>query len=105
MSLDVIKICVDEETSRESQKDNEWHGCGKSEVIETNIKCTTQVEVEILEYFKLLDMRNNDRNAVTKKVNTEVSQLYLISTTAQNQKLSEANPRLLQLLEWTLSWH
>ena len=86
MSLDVNKICLDQEQdipnsrekSRKSQSVTEWCRCGKCGVIDTNVECLNYGKVEALGYFQLLDMRYDDRNAVTGRVSTIVAQLYLI---------------------------
>ena len=52
-------------------------------VTDTNVKCLSCGEVEALGYFQLFDMKNDDRNVVTEKVNKTVLQLYLISTPAK----------------------
>ena len=91
VSLDVNKICIDEEQdipntrekSRKSQSVTEWCRRGKCGVMDTYVKCLSCCKVETLGYFQLSDMRHHDRNAVTKRVNTTVLQLYLIWTPAQ----------------------
>ena len=44
----------------------------------TNVECLTCDEVEALGYIQLPDMRYDDTNEVTERVNATVLQLYLI---------------------------
>ena len=49
----------------------------------TNVEYLSCREVEALGYFQLSNMRYDDKNMVTERVNTTVLQLYLIWTLAQ----------------------
>ena len=51
--------------------------------MDTNVECMSFGEFEALGYFQLLDMRYNDRNAVTERVGETAMQFYLIWTPAQ----------------------
>ena len=44
----------------------------------TNVEYLSCREVETLRYFQLSNMRYDDKNMVTERVNTTVLQLYLI---------------------------
>ena len=44
----------------------------------TNVEYLSCREVETLGYFQLSNMRYDDKNMVTERVNTTVLQLYLI---------------------------
>ena len=52
-------------------------------VMHANIVYLNCGEVEVLGYFQLSDMRQDDRNVITEKVSTTALQLYLIATPAQ----------------------
>ena len=86
LSLDVNKVCFDEEQdipntrekSRKRQSLAEWCRCGKCGVMDANVEYLSCGEVETLGYFQFTGMKYNDRNAVTEKVSKTVLQLYLI---------------------------
>ena len=48
---------------------------GKCGVMDTNVECLICDEVEALGYFQIMDMRYDDRNAVTERISTAVLQL------------------------------
>ena len=50
---------------------------------DANIVYLSCGEVEVLGYFQLSDMRQDDRNVITEKVSTTALQLYSIATPAQ----------------------
>ena len=91
VSLDLNEVCFEEEQdipnasekSRKSQIVTEWCRCGKWDKMHANVEYLSCGEVEVLGYFQLSDIIYNDRNVVTKIVNTTVLQLYLIWTPAQ----------------------
>ena len=49
----------------------------------TNVERLRSGEVEALGYFQLSNLRDDDRNVVTKSVSTTFLKLYLIRTPAQ----------------------
>ena len=46
--------------------------------MDTNVECMSFGEFEALGYFQLLDMRYDDRNAVTERDGETAMQFYLI---------------------------
>ena len=66
------------EKPRKSRSVTEWCRCRKCGVMITNVECLTCDEVEALGYIQLPDMRYDDTNEVTERVNATVLQLYLI---------------------------
>ena len=76
VSLDVSKVCFDEEQdipnthekSRKSQSVSECLGCGKCGAVDTNVECLSSGKVESLGYFQLSDMRCDDRNWSPKEL-------------------------------------
>ena len=71
------------EKSRKSLGVTEWCRCEKYEVMDTNLECLSCGGMEALGYILISDMRHDDRNAVTERVNITVLQLYIIWTGAQ----------------------
>ena len=91
VDLDVNEVSFDEEQdipnthvkSRKCQSVSEWCRCGKFGIMDTNVECLSCGEVEAFGYSQLLNMRYDDRNAVTEIVSTTVLQLFIIWTPAQ----------------------
>ena len=80
MSLDVNKVCFDEEQdipntrekSRKSQSVTKWCRCGKCGVMNTNVERLSCGKVEAVGYFELSDMVYDKSNAIIEKVSTTV---------------------------------
>ena len=77
VSLDVNEVCFavqdipnTHEKLMKSQSVTELCRCGKSDVMHANVECLSCGEVVKLRegYFQLSDMRYDDRNVVTERV-------------------------------------
>ena len=95
------------ENQQKNQNVTEWYRCDKCWAMDKNVECLRCHEVEVFEYFELLDIRYRDMNAVTQrfesclwnssflvKLHIAVLQLYLIWTPEVRTRWFYTTPKI-----------